>query len=157
MRKSIIPSVEPDQSSTSVDWLDLNRLARVEVTSEDPSHPVEFALIPGQGSGWRAAEPGSQTVRLRFDEPRRVRRVWLHFSEPAVARTQEFVLRWATADGQPAREVVRQQWTFSPGGSIHEFEDYRVDLLAVAVLELTITPHLSESDARASLMEMRVA
>ena len=89
-------------------------------------------------------------MRLRFDEPHRVCRIWLHFFEPAVARTQEFVLRWATADEQPAREVVRQQWTFSPGGSIHEFEDYRIDLLGVVVLELTIIPDISGGDARIS-------
>jgi hypothetical protein len=136
--------------------VDLDRAAQAEVTSEDPDHPVESALIPGRGAGWRAAGPGPQTVRLRFGEPRRVRRVWLHFAEPAAARTQEFVLRWE-ADGRPAREVVRQQWTFSPGGSTREIEDYRVDLWGVTVLELTISPDISGGDARASLAELRVA
>jgi hypothetical protein len=157
MRKSIIPSGGQDQPTPADEWVDLNRAAQVEVTSEDPDHPIESALIPGRGDGWRAAGPGSQMIRLRFDEPRRVRRVWLHFAEPAAARAQEFVLRWATADGQPAREVVRQQWTFSPGGSTHETEDYRVDLWDVAALELTITPDISGGDARASLAELRVA
>jgi hypothetical protein len=157
MRKSIITPGGQDATTPAEDWLDLDRLARVEVTSEDPGHPIESALIPDRGRGWRAAGPGSQVIRLRFDEPQRVRRVWLHFAEPAVARTQEFVLRWGTADGQPAREVVRQQWTFSPGGSTHETEDYRVDLWAVAVLELVISPDISGGDHRASLAEMRVA
>jgi hypothetical protein len=157
MRKSIIPRGERDEPTPADEWVDLDRAARVEVTSEDPDHPVESALIPGRGAGWRAAGPGPQTVRLRFDEPRLVRRVWLHFAEPAAARTQEFVLRWATADGRPAREVARQQWTFSPGGSTRETEDYRVDLRDVTVLELTITPDISGGDARASLAELRVA
>src|SRR5581483_6432151 len=113
--------------------------------------------IPNRGPGWRAAGPGSQIIRLRFDEARRVYRIWLHFAEPAVGRTQEFVLRWGTADGQPTREVVRQQWTFSPDGSTHETEDYRVDLWGVTVLELTISPDISVGGARASLVEMRVA
>ncbi|MDB5309344.1 MAG: carbohydrate-binding protein [Gemmataceae bacterium] len=67
------------------------------------------------------------------------------------------MLRWATADGQPAREVVRQQWTFDPGVATHETEDYRVDLWGVTVLELTISPDISGGGARASLMEMRLA
>jgi hypothetical protein len=157
VRKSIITPGGQDAATPAEDWMDLDRLAQVEVTSEDPGHPIESALIPDRGPGWRAAGPGSQIIRLRFDEPQRVHRVWLHFAEPAVARTQEFVLRWGTADGQPTREVVRQQWTFSPGGSTHETEDYRVDLWGVTVLELTISPDISGGDARASLAELRLA
>jgi hypothetical protein len=157
VRKTIIAPGGQDQPTPPDEWLDLDGLARVEITSEEAGHPVEAALIPGRGPGWRAAGPGAQTIRLRFDQPRRVRRVWLRFAEPAVARTQEFVLRWATADGQPAREVVRQQWTFAPGGSTHETEDYRVDLWEVAVLELAITPDVAGGAARAALAELRVA
>jgi hypothetical protein len=155
VRKSIIPTGEPDRGAPVDEWLDLERVARVEVTSENPDHPVESALIPGHRSGWRAAGPGVQTIRLLFDEPRRVRRIRLHFAEPVAARTQEFVLRWAP-DGE-ARAVVRQQWTFSPRGSTQETEDYRVDLSGVTILKLSITPDISGSDALASLTEMRVA
>jgi hypothetical protein len=157
MRKSIIAPGGGDASTPTDEWLDLDELARVEVTSEDPGHPIESALIPDRGPGWLAAGPGSQIVRLRFDKPQRVRRIWLHFSEPGADRTQEFILRWGTADGQPIREIVRQQWTFSPGGSTHETEDYRVDLWAVTVLELTISPQIAGGNARASLAEMRIA
>jgi hypothetical protein len=157
VRKSIIPGGGLDRPTPAEDWLDLDRVARVEVTSEDPGCPVESALIPGRGPGWRAAGPGVQTVRLRFDEPRRVRHIRLRFSEPDRPRTQEFVLRWGAGDGPAAREVVRQQWAFSPAGSTDETEDYRVDLAGVTVLELAITPDVSGGDARASLAELRVA
>jgi hypothetical protein len=157
VRKSIITPGGQDVATPADRWLDLDRRARVEVTSEDPKHPVESALIADRGPGWRAAGPGSQIVRLRFDEPQRIRRIWLHFAEPGGGRTQEFILRWGMADDQPTREVVRQQWTFSPGGSTHETEDYRVDLWEVSVLELTISPDISGGAARASLAEMRVA
>jgi hypothetical protein len=160
MRKSIIAPGGQDVPTPADEWLDLERLARVEITSEDSRYPIESAFVPGRKPGWRADAPGLQIVRLVFDEPQRVRRVWLHFVEREVARTQEFVLRWATTDGQPAREVVRQQWVFSPGGSTHETEDYRVDLRDVTVLELAISPDVSGGDAgasRASLAEMRLA
>lgn len=157
MRKSIIAPGGQNAATPEDEWLDLDLLARVEVTSEDPGHPIESALIPDRGLGWLAARPGSQIVRLRFNKPQRVRRVWLHFSEPSDGRTQEFILRWGTAEDQPTHEIVRQQWTFSPGGSTRETEDYRVDLWGVTVLELTINPHISGGEARASLAEMRIA
>jgi len=157
VRKSFITPGGQDATTPDDAWLDLDRLARVEVTSEDPRYPVEAAFGSGQAPGWHAGGPGPQTIRLRFDEPRQIRRIWLHFVETAVGRTQEFVLRWGTADGLPTREVVRQQWVFHPKGSTHETEDYRVDLSGVTVLELTIGPDISGGDARATLAEMRVA
>jgi hypothetical protein len=67
------------------------------------------------------------------------------------------VLRWGTGDGQPTREVVRQQWAFHPKGSTHETEDYKVDLHDVTVLELALIPDVAGGEAEASLAEMRVA
>lgn len=157
MRKSFITPGGQDTSTPEDGWLNLDQLARVEVTSEDSRYPIEAAFVPGREPGWLAGAAGLQTVRLRFDEPRPIRRIWLHFAEPTVARTQEFVLRWGTADGQPTREVVRQQWVFHPKGSTHETEDYRVDLNGVTVLELTISPDISGAEARASLAELRLA
>jgi hypothetical protein len=157
MRKSIITPGGQDAVAPMDEWLDLAQYARAEVTSEDPEHPVESALLPNRGLGWLAAGPGTQIVRLRFDKPQRIRRVWLHFAESAEERTQEFVLRWGTADDEPTREFVRQQWTFSPGGSTRETEDYRVDLKEVMVIELAISPNISGGETRASLAEMRIA
>jgi hypothetical protein len=138
------------------EWLDLERLATVEVSSEDPEHPVEEALLPGRERGWRAAGPGEQVLRLVLDEPRRLRRIQLVFAEPAAERTQEFSLRWRAADGA-AREIVRQQWTFSPSGSTRELEDYRVDLAGVSSVELVIVPDVAGGEARASLRLLRLA
>jgi hypothetical protein len=138
-------------------WLDLERIARVEVTSEDPASPVEGALVPGGETGWRAAGPGAQTIRIVFDQPERLRRIDLLFVEPEATRTQEFVLRWSPDGGRSFREVVRQQWNFSPGGSVRQAEDYRVRLDGVTALELDIVPDVSGGDARASLARWRVA
>ena len=157
MRKRIIAdAAPPDDRPAGADWLDLATLAAVEVTSEDPAHPVEAAFRP-DGTGWRATGPGAQTLRLVFDAPTRVRRVRLTVREAEVARTQEFVLRWS-ADGDRAyREVVRQQYTFSPPGTTAEVEDYRVDLDAVTALELRIVPDIGGGEAVASVERMQVA
>ena len=157
MRKRIIPSVQKDTPAPGEDWLDLERLAQVEITSEDAAHPIESALLPNRGTGWRAAGPGEQTIRLLFEHPQRLRRIWLQFVEPVAERTQEFVLRWSPDGGQSFREIVRQQWNFSPQGSTSQTVDHRVDLKGVTVLELGITPDISGGEARASLAQLRVA
>ena len=70
MRKRIIPSTA-EGSPPSGDWLDLEDLVQVEITSEDPAHPIESALLPGNASGWRAATAGRQIIRVCFDQPQR--------------------------------------------------------------------------------------
>jgi len=157
MRKRIITEERQSAVSSEQDWLNLESISEVEMTSEDAAHPIEAALLPGRSSGWRAAEPGTQVIRIRFPRPQRLQRIWLHFVEPHTERTQEYVLRWSADDGQSFREVVRQQWNFSPEGATSETEDHRVDLPAVKVLELVITPDRSGGDAFASLAQLRLA
>ena len=63
MRKTVIdPDIVRSDSRTEQVWLDLEEMAKVEVTSEDPSFPVESALLSGKGPGWRAAQRGKQTL-----------------------------------------------------------------------------------------------
>jgi hypothetical protein len=138
------------------DWLDLEELADVEITSEDPGHPIEAALVPGSGSGWRAGHAGPQTIRLSFAQPIRVRRIWLEFVEPTRERTQEFVLQWSTDGGRTFHDVVRQQWNFSPDGGPRETEDLHVQLDGVSTLELQIVPDISGGSALATLACLRV-
>ena len=138
-------------------WLNLDALAQVEVTSEDAAHPIESGLLPGSASGWRAAQPGPQTVRLVFDQPQRIARLHLEFHEEELERTQQFVLRWSSNGGQSYREIVRQQYNFSPPGTTREREDYPVDLDGVTTLELNIVPDISGGPARASLAQFRLA
>jgi hypothetical protein len=138
-------------------WLDLDRAAVVEVTSEDKKHPVESALIPGETRGWRAAASGTQTVRLIFDEPQKLTRLALVFEETETERTQEFVLRWSADGGRSFREIVRQQWNFSPPNTTREIEEYPVELSGVMVLELVIVPNISRVGNRASLKSLRLS
>jgi hypothetical protein len=136
--------------------MDLAEIATVEVTSEDPDSPVESVFSTDGGSGWRASQKGEQHIRLIFDEAQPVRRIQLHFLEPAFDRLQEFTLRWSAADGR-SKEIVRQQWNFSPAGSTSEIEDYEVNLEGVSALELVIKPDLTHNVALATLAAWRVA
>jgi hypothetical protein len=142
--------------SSNHGWLSLEGLAEVEITSEDAGHPIESALLPGRTSGWKAAEPGQQTVRLLFRKPQDLRRIRMNFVERDVERTQEYVLRWSS-DGRSFSDIVRQQWNFSHPNSTNEVEDYRVELHGAILLELSITPDINGGTACASLAEMRLA
>lgn len=157
MRKRIIDPAQQETRGPEQGWLNIVELADVEITSEDAAHPIESALVAGGGSGWRAAGPGKQVIRLLFTAPQSLRRIRLSFVETRVERTQEFVLRWSSGAETSLQEIVRQQWNFSPQGATCETEEYSVELPAVAVLELAITPDTSGGNAVASLAQFRLA
>src|SRR2546430_5055727 len=157
MRKRITSKPQRESPSANTSWLDLEAMARVEVTSEDAAHPIESAVLTVGAIGWRAESPGEQTVRLLFEAPpQRLRRIRLLFREEKEARTQEFVLRWSPTTESSWRDVVRQQYHFSPFGATEEIEEYQVALEDVAALKLTIIPNLS-GGSYASLAQLRLA
>lgn len=157
MRKRLISPIPERVRPHDEGWIDVDAAAVVEVSSEEKDYPIDSALLKDETRGWRAAEPGTQTVRLMFDEPQRLRRIALVCEENDTKRTQEFVLRWSPDGGHSFREVVRQQWNFSPRGTVREVQEYQVELSDVTVLELAITPEISGGTARASLKSLRVA
>jgi hypothetical protein len=157
MRKRLISTMPHDPLPFDGAGIDLAKLATVEITSENEAHPIECALRLGETRGWRAAEPGTQIIRLLFDQPQKLKRIWLVFEETEAQRTQEFTLKWSPDRGRSFREIVRQQWNFSPPVTVRETEDYTVDLSDVTVLELKIVPDQSGGEARASLASLRLA
>jgi hypothetical protein len=157
MRKRIITPTPSNIPTRSEGWLDVESTSVVEVTSEDKDCPVESVFGSGDARGWRASAPGSQMIRLVFDQPQTVRRISLVFEENEIARTQEFVLRWSPDDGSSVKEIVRQQWNFSPPESMREVEEYQVELSGVTVLELAINPNISGGAARASLKNFHLS
>ncbi len=157
MRKRIITPTPEAIRARAEGWLDLQRAATVELTSEDKNYPIESAFVFEEGQGWRAAEPGAQTIRLIFDEPPTIKRIQLIFADDETSRTQEFVLRWSPDGGSSFKEIVRQQWNFSPPRGKREIEEYWVDLRNVTVVELSVVPDISGGRSRASLSSMRLS
>jgi len=155
MRKSHVSSTTQRVAFEQA-WLDLVSHASVEVTSEEPGYPIESAL-EGKSPGWRAGASGTQTVRLFLDKPHQLKQISLVFEDVENTRTQEFVLQWSSSRDGFFREIVRQQWNFSPSGSVREIENYVVELSEVLVLELMIVPDKSDVDARASIQSFRLA
>jgi hypothetical protein len=88
VRKRIISTMPEIEVHDNVNWLQLDQIASIEITSEDPAHPIENALLLGAEKGWRANSAGEQTLRLMFDQPQRLTRILLRF-----VRTKSSALR----------------------------------------------------------------
>jgi hypothetical protein len=160
MRKEIVgQKAVAGEKQAAAEWLDLTSIARVQLTSEDPAFPIENALTTNptlNELGWRAASPGVQTITVLFDVPQSIRRIVVHFFERNLERSQEFLLRYSSAK-ETDREIVRQQWGFSPNGSTQEAEDYAVELDSVTKLELVIDPDRGRRNSVATLSTLRIA
>ena len=156
MRKTPLSPTDSSSAGQGYERLDLAQAARVEVSSEAEGYPVEGALLKDVQGGWRASEPGIQTIRLLFDHPQTIRVVRLVFKENEFARTQEFVLRWLPQGTSAWKDVVRQQWNFSPPITENECEEYNVDLPSAAGVELSIRPDISGGETRASLESLQL-
>jgi hypothetical protein len=159
MRKIMINQAAENIPSSGLSFLDLERLVQVEFTSECPEYPVESALLStdDSGAGWRAASPGEQTIRLVFDQPGTIEHIFLVFDEPQQSRTQEFVLFWLMDQENVYREILRQQYHFSPPNTTREIEHYQVRLEQLKTLELRIIPDISGGEAFAGLKQLRLA
>ena len=96
-------------------------------------------------------------MRLLFERPLRIKHLHLEFREYNSARTHEFALHRSSNDGRSYREIVRQQYNFSPPDTTAEREDYSVDLEGVTNLELTIIPEIADGPARATLAQLCLA
>jgi hypothetical protein len=159
MRKSIVSPSAVAATPISDLWRDLERIARVEISSEDEQFPIEHALGKKGTTGWRAAGTGPQLIRLHFDEPLNIKHLRVHFVDKTAERSQEFAIY--AGSGNELKEVVRQQWSFSPNGSTEEIEDYTVNLSGITTLELRIDPDRSHdpkmSQAYASLQSLKLA
>jgi hypothetical protein len=130
--------------------------ARVRLTSEDAAWPIESALKEDQsGKGWKAAQAGAQTIWIDFAGPQPIQEIQLRF-EATERRTQEFVLLHSNDGGRSYREIVRQQFNFSPEAAPAEDETYFPRLTGVTGLKLTIIPDISGGDARATLRALRI-
>ena len=156
LRKQII-NVPPKTQAPMPGEIDVAAVATVLVTSEDPGHAVDHAFDDRRGPGgsrWVAGEPGEQTVILAFDAPQAIRRVVLEIEEHEVARTQEVQLAVSVDGGQAYRELVRQEFNFSPPGTTFEREDWAVTAEAVTHLRLWIEPDKGGKPCRATITSL---
>jgi hypothetical protein len=159
LRKQIVPRRSSESVSLAGE-LSIPDVATVQVTSEEVEHPIENAFDHDRGPGgtrWIAAGPGEQMVILRFDRPQTIRTIGVEIEELAVNRTQELSLSISSDEGRAYRELVRQEFNFSPPGTSFERELWSVSAGAVTHLRLEIKPDKGGRVGRATLTSLRLA
>ncbi len=154
MRKQIISSEPNPAASPSPGELDVAGIATALVSSEAEGHPIEHAFDARRGRGgrrWVAGRDGEQTLIIQFDTPQSLRQITLEVEETEVSRTQELQLAVSTDGGQSYREVVRQEFNFSPPDTTFEHEEWALSAAAATHLRLQIKPDKGDRPCRASL------
>lgn len=91
---------------------------------------------------------------LAFDAPQTVRRVVLEVEEHETARTQEVQLAVSVDGGQTYRELVRQEFNFSPPGTTFEREDWAVTAEGVTHLRLWVKPDKGKKPCRGTITSL---
>ncbi len=158
MRKQVTnqSGTQAKETAGETGWLNLEPIAAVEVSSEAPGSPVEGALTVGSTRGWEAASHGPASITLRFDAPQDIARTQLRCMDAEHERSQEWALQATFAD-RTHREVLRQGWNFSPGGSTEQNEQYVLNLRQVVALSLSIDPDRGRDRYPATLLAWRIA
>jgi hypothetical protein len=160
LRKRVLPRRRYPTSPTLDGELIISAVATVEVTSEDGAHPIDHAFDAQRGPGssrWLAGEPGEQTVALAFDRPHTLRFIGVEIEELAVSRTQELAVAVSCDGGRTYRELVRQEFTFSPPGTTFEREVWARAEAGVTHLRLDIKPDKGGHAGRATLTALILA
>jgi hypothetical protein len=142
LRKQIIKPqpVTPDANTGEID---IATVATVLVTSEAPDDPIDHVFDDHRGPGgtrWVAGKLGEQIVTLDFDTPQEINQILLEVEELTVPRTQELQLSLSCDGGQTYRELLRQEFNFSPDGTTFEREKWTVSAQEVTHLRLVIKP-----------------
>jgi hypothetical protein len=162
LRKLIIPAApHPDDRRTgdAGDGMYIPERATVLVTSEAAEHPVDCLFDGHDGPGgtrWVAAVDGEQVLILAFDTPQTIQEVSLETEELQASRTQVLTLALSQNAGRTYREILRQEFNFSPPGTTFERERWTVPATMVSHLRVTIRPDKGDRPGRASLTSLTV-
>jgi hypothetical protein len=139
--------------------IDIASSATLVYSSEDPDHPVEHVIDGHSGRGstcWRSARPNEiERIVLEFDRPEQISCLVYEVEERLQERTQEVRVEVSMDHGRSHRQVLVQEYVFSPHGATFQHEELRLDLPAVTQLSLTIVPNKGGSGV-ASLTSLRL-
>ncbi len=136
-------------SASSADEIDIASCGTIAYSSEDSAHPVEHLLDrrdgPG-GSRWVSARPDvTEQILIEFDRPQVISRLLYDVEELGRERTQEIRVEVSEDEGRTYRQILVQEYTFSPGGATYQHEEQRFSPVRVSHLRLTIVPNKNGS------------
>ena len=139
--------------------IDIANHATLAYSSEDPAHPVEHLIDGHYGRGsthWASARTDTtERIVLEFDHPQQISCLVYEVEECRQERTQEVLVEVSSDHGRTYRQLLVQEYTFSPQGAIFQHEELRLELPAITHLMLTIVPNKSGSGV-ATLTALRL-
>jgi F5/8 type C domain len=139
--------------------IDIASCAVIAYSSEDPAHPVEHLLDGRSGPGatrWMSSRPYvTEQIVVEFDQPQGISRLVYEVEEAIRERTQEVRLEVSEDGGRTYRQLLVQEYTFSPRGATYQREEQRLNLHQVSHLRLTIVPNKNGSGT-ATLTSLRL-
>jgi hypothetical protein len=136
-------------SARVADEVDIASCATIAYSSENPAHPVEHLLdgrSGAEGTRWVSGRPDvTEQIVVEFDRPQTISRLVYEVEEAVQERTQEVRVEVSEDGGRTYRQILVQDYTFSPGGATYQREDQQLDLRQVSHLRLTIVPNKNGS------------
>ena len=153
--------LEPDvaRRARASDEIDIASCATIAYSSEDPAHPVEHLLDGRSGPGatrWIGSRPDViEQIVVEFDQLQTISRLVYEVEEAVRERTQEVRVEVSEDRGRTYRQLLVQEYTFSPRGATYQREEQRLNLHQVSHLRLTIVPNMSGSGT-ATLTSLRL-
>jgi len=150
---------EAATSARAAGEIDIAGCATIAYSSEDPAHPVEHMLDGRNGPGatcWVSARPDVvEHIVIEFDRPQPIARLVYEVEETLQERTQEVRVEVSEDGAQSYRQILVQEYNFSPRGATYQREEQRFNLRQVTHLRLTLVPNKSGSGT-ASLTALRL-
>ena len=116
-----------------------------------------WTVIPAPGvTRWISARPDTvEHIVVEFDRPQAISRLVYEVEEAERERTQEVRVEVSEDGGRTYRQILVQEYTFSPRGATYQREEQRVNLRQVTHLRLTIVPNKNGSGT-ATLTTLRL-
>ena len=158
LRKRLLEA-EPTTSADTDNEIDIVGCATIAYSSEDPAHPIEHAFDGRHGPGvtrWISARPDTvERIIVEFDEPQPISRLVYEVEEAVRERTQEVCVEVSENGGRTYRQILIQEYNFSPRGATYQREELRFNPLETSRLRLTIVPNKNGSGT-ATLTTLRL-
>ncbi|HEY6515576.1 MAG TPA: discoidin domain-containing protein [Steroidobacteraceae bacterium] len=143
IRQRLLPQ-EGAKAADPTGEIDLARHAVLAHTSEDPEHVIGNLIDGHYGRGgtfWAASRPDTtESIIVEFDQPQSVSCMIYEIEECSCDRTQEVRVEKSADGGRTYRQVLVQEYTFSPAGATFQREEQRLNLPPITHLRLTIVP-----------------
>ncbi|MGB6485772.1 MAG: discoidin domain-containing protein [Steroidobacteraceae bacterium] len=148
VRKRLLPKEGADPTALAGE-IDIASHAVLAYTSDNSDHPIEN-LIDGhfgrRSTFWAGARPNTtECIVLEFDQPQSVSCLIYEVEECSCERTQEVRVEVSSDGARNYRQVLVQEYTFSPTGATYQREEQRLNVPPITHLRLTIVPDKSGS------------